>query len=231
MTELVRRLIVDVARFEQHAREVANQAISNGASAESLCADVRANAYGHSLDIVEPVFTMSGFRHFLTDEGCASAAHEEEHIVIDAELLYGFARDDNGHSLDGFTRFVGEVVNVKRVPAGQRISYGYTYSTATESTVALIGLGYADGVARRASSVAPIRIGEHDGTIAGRIAMDQFVVDMGDASVRIGDEAIIWGSAALGHPTISNLSALTGIPPLALTSLVGYRVHRESSQA
>jgi alanine racemase len=60
--------------------------------------------------------------------------------------------------------------------------------------------------------------------------MDQFVVDMGDASVRIGDKAIIWSSAALGHPTISNLAALTGIAPLALTSLVGYRVHRESSQ-
>jgi alanine racemase len=61
--------------------------------------------------------------------------------------------------------------------------------------------------------------------------MDQFVVDMGDAPVRIGDEAMIWGSAELGYPTVSNLSALTGIAPLALTSLVGYRVHREASPA
>jgi alanine racemase len=231
VTELVRRLIVDVARFEQHAREVANHAISNGARAESLCADVRADAYGHSKDIVKPVFTKSGFRHFLTDDGCASAAHDQAHIVIDAELLYGFASSNEDHSPGGFTTFVGEVVNVKRVPAGQRISYGYTYSTAAESTVALVSLGYADGVTRRASSIATVRIGAHAGTIAGRIAMDQFVVDMGDAPVRIGDEAMIWGSAELGYPTVSNLSALTGIAPLALTSLVGYRVHREASPA
>lgn len=231
MTELVRRLIVDVARFEDHAREVAQQAVSNGATPDTLCADVRANAYGHSVEIVKPVFAKSGFRNFLTDDGCASADHDQVHIVIDAELLYGFASSDEGQSPGGFTTFVGEVVNVKRVPAGQRISYGYTYSTTAESTVALVGLGYADGVTRRASSVASVRIGAHAGTIAGRIAMDQFVVDMGDAPVRIGDEAIIWGSTELGHPTVSKLSALTGIAPLALTSLVGYRVHREASPA
>lgn len=231
MTELVRRLIVDVALFGDHVHGLAREAVSNGAAPEALCADVRADAYGHSLDILKPVFTKSGFSHFLTDDGCASADHNQTHIVIDAELVYGFAQDEKGISPGGFTKFVGEVVNVKRVPAGQRISYGYTYSTASESTVALVALGYADGMTRRASSLASIRIGTHAGTIAGRIAMDQFVVDMGNAPVRIGDEAIIWGSAKLGHPTVSMLSALTGIPPLALTSLVGYRVHRESGTA
>ena len=229
MPGLVRRLNVDVSRLEQHARNLIVHAEADGFERHVVCADVRANAYGHSLAIVKPVLMKSGFSHFLTDDGCSAADHSPAHVVIEAEKLYGVAVDESGKSSGGFTSFIGEVVNVKRVPAGQRISYGYTYATASESTVALIALGYADGVARRASNIASIRIGEQTGIIAGRIAMDQLVVDMNDAPVAIGDEAIVWGSVELGHPSLMDLAALTGIPPLALTSLVGYRVERKAT--
>ena len=131
MPGLVRRLRVDVSRLEEHARELIASAIANEELGDALCADVRADAYGHSLDIVKPTLLKSGFTNFLTDEGCASSDHES-HVVIDAELLYGMVSAGDGKSAGGFTTFVGEVVNVKRVPAGQRISYGYTYTTPSE---------------------------------------------------------------------------------------------------
>ncbi len=54
----------------------------------------------------------------------------------------------------------GSVVSVKRVPAGQGVSYGFEYRTTSETTLALIPLGYADGVPRHASNRGPVRIGD-----------------------------------------------------------------------
>src|SRR5690606_32878258 len=90
------------------------------------------------------------------------------------------------------------VANVRRVPAGHGVSYGYAHRTAAESTLALVPLGYADGVPRAASGRGPVVIGGRRFTVAGRIAMDQFVVDVGDLPVAVGDEAVLFGDPTLG---------------------------------
>src|SRR5699024_9929214 len=79
------------------------------------------------------------------------------------------------------------VISIKRVAAGHGVSYGFAYRTPRETTLALIPLGYADGVPRSASERGPVVIGGERFIVAGRIAMDQFVVDVGDAAVRVGD--------------------------------------------
>ena len=79
------------------------------------------------------------------------------------------------------------VMLTKRVPAGQGVSYGHTYLTERETTLALVPLGYADGVPRHASNGGPVRLGRRaNRTIAGRVCMDQFVLDCGDDPVARG---------------------------------------------
>ena len=78
----------------------------------------------------------------------------------------------------------GTVALTKRVPAGYGVSYGLTYRTSAETDLALIPLGYADGIPRAASSVGEVWLGGRRRRIAGRVAMDQFVVDCGDDEVR-----------------------------------------------
>ena len=85
------------------------------------------------------------------------------------------------------------VALVKRVPAGEGVSYGHTYTTARETTLALIPLGYADGLPRAASGRGPIRLAGKVRPIAGRVCMDQVVVDCGDDEVAPGDEAVLFG--------------------------------------
>lgn len=102
------------------------------------------------------------------------------------------------------------VVLAKRVPAGEGVSYGHTYVTARETTLSLIPLGYADGVPRSASSIAPVWVGGGRHAIAGRVCMDQFVVDVGDAVVGIGDEAILFGPGDRGEPTADDWAAAIG---------------------
>src|SRR5690606_35880584 len=72
------------------------------------------------------------------------------------------------------------VISAKRVPADTGVSYGHDYLTARETTLALVPLGYADGVPRSASGRAPVSIDGVTYRVAGRVAMDQLVVDVGE---------------------------------------------------
>jgi alanine racemase len=123
---------------------------------------------------------------------------------------------------DGTSRFAADVISVKRVPANTPVSYGYHYRTATETTLALVSAGFADGVPRSASGKAFVRVGDTLCPIAGRIAMDQFIVDCGNAPVSVGDEVEIWGTS----PTIDQWAKWSGRPPEALLAHVGDRVVR-----
>lgn len=118
--------------------------------------------------------------------------------------------------------FTADVISVKRVPENTPVSYGYHYRTANDTTLALVSAGFADGVPRSASGSAFVRLGEVLCPIAGRIAMDQFVVDCGDNPVSVGDEVEIWGSS----PTIEQWATWSGRPVEALRAHIGDRVVR-----
>jgi alanine racemase len=64
-----------------------------------------------------------------------------------------------------------------------------------------VPVGYADGVPRAAGNRAPVLAGGAQRTIAGRVCMDQFVLDVGNAAVQPGDEVVLWGPGADGEPT------------------------------
>jgi len=93
------------------------------------------------------------------------------------------------------------VMLTKRVPAGTGVSYGHTYTTTRETTLAVVPLGYADGVPRHASNVGPVAIDGVRHTIAGRVCMDQIILDVGDQRVEPGDVATLFGAGDDGGPT------------------------------
>ncbi|RFA10050.1 hypothetical protein B7R54_13175 [Subtercola boreus] len=93
---------------------------------------------------------------------------------------------------------VAPVVSVKRVPAGHGVSYGFDYRTERETTLALVPLGYADGIPRASNGRGEVWIAGARYPVAGRVAMDQIVVDVGDADVSLGDEVVVFGEAPPG---------------------------------
>jgi alanine racemase len=102
------------------------------------------------------------------------------------------------------------VALTKRVPAGQGVSYGHTYFTERETTLALVPLGYADGVPRHGSNVGPVQLGGKRRTIAGRVCMDQIVLDVGDDPVVAGDVATLFGPGDDGSPTATDWADAVG---------------------
>ncbi|GAA1982916.1 alanine racemase [Microbacterium pumilum] len=123
------------------------------------------------------------------------------------------------------------VAAVRRVPAGHGVSYGYDYRTDRETTLALVPLGYADGVPRQASGAGPVMIGGSRFRVAGRIAMDQFVVDVGDHPVAVGDEAVLFGDPTLGAPPADEWADAAGTINYEIVTRIGPRVRRRQVSA
>jgi alanine racemase len=116
---------------------------------------------------------------------------------------------------------------VKRVPAGSGVSYGHAYTTDRETLLALVPLGYADGIPRAATNVGPVAVGGRRYRIAGRVCMDQIVVDIGpEASVHEGDRAVLFGDGALGEPTAQDWAEAIDTISYEIVTRVGQRVPR-----
>ncbi|GAA5147526.1 alanine racemase [Microbacterium pseudoresistens] len=122
----------------------------------------------------------------------------------------------------------GQIAAVRRVPAGSGVSYDFTYRAEHETTLALVPLGYADGVPRQASGSGPVSIGGRRYRVAGRIAMDQFLVDVGDAEVAVGDEVVLFGDPTLGQPSATDWADAAGTINYEIVTRIGPRVLRRA---
>lgn len=121
------------------------------------------------------------------------------------------------------------VVSVKRVPAGTGVSYGHRYRTKRETSLALIPLGYGDGIPRQASARGPVLIGGETFAVSGTIAMDQFVVDVGDAPVAVGDRAVLFGDPATGAPSAADWADAAGTINYEVVARLGSRIERRAA--
>jgi alanine racemase len=121
------------------------------------------------------------------------------------------------------------VVNVKRVPAGTGVSYGPEHVTGAPTTLALLPLGYADGLPRAAGGRAWVWLAGRRCPIVGRIAMDQCVVDAGDLPVAIGDPVVVFGPSAADQdpPTVVEWARWADTNPHEILTGIGARVARD----
>jgi len=115
---------------------------------------------------------------------------------------------------------------VKRVPAGYGVSYAHEYRTTTETTLGLVPLGYADGIPRDATNIGPVLAAGRQRTIAGRVCMDQFVLDLGSDLAAAGDEVILFGPGDSGEPSAQDWARALGTISYEVLTRIGPRVPR-----
>ncbi|MGW0768568.1 alanine racemase [Streptomyces sp. NPDC002676] len=115
---------------------------------------------------------------------------------------------------------------VKQVPGGHGISYGHHYVTPGETTLGLVPVGYADGIPRHASGTGPVLVDGKWRTVAGRVAMDQFVVDLGGDRPEVGSEVILFGPGDKGEPTAEDWAQACGTIAYEIVTRIGTRVPR-----
>jgi alanine racemase len=93
--------------------------------------------------------------------------------------------------------------------------------------LALIPAGYADGVPRSATNLGPVLVGGEIRKVAGRVCMDQFVLDVGDLDVSLGDEVVLFGDPERGEPSVEDWAEAAGTISYEIITRIGPRVHRE----
>jgi alanine racemase len=118
------------------------------------------------------------------------------------------------------------VVGTKTIDAGDGVSYGHTYRAVARTNLALIGIGYADGLDRAASNVATLQLGGVQRRIAGRVAMNALVVDLGADTARIGEEAVVFGDPSRGEPSVVSWAASLGTSAAEVATAFGSHLPR-----
>ena len=186
--------------------------------------DTQLAAFADGLAVAAQTGVTPRYRHIANSAALLTRPDAHFDLVRPGIAIYGLSPVEETHGLRPAMSARARVALTKRVPEGQGVSYGLTYRTERETTLALIPLGYGDGVPRHASNVGPVEVNGRVHTIAGRVCMDQIVIDCGDDPVTPGDVATLFGP---GRPTADDWAAASGtINYEIVTRFGGSRVPR-----
>lgn len=169
-------------------------------------------------------------RHLTASDGMLRYPQAHYEMVRIGVALYGLSPFVENSAADfGLVpamTAVTKVTQTKRVPAGHGVGYGYLHRTAAESTLALIPVGYGDGLPRNATGRAMVSINGKNYPISSRVSMDQFVIDVGDDEVIGGSLVTIFGDPAAGVPSADDLAAACDTINYEIVTRMGGRFKR-----
>ena len=145
-------------------------------------------------------------------------------------VLYGLSPDPSfplPKKLSPALSWISHVSMVKKVPAGESIGYGRTYTTPSERVIATIPTGYADGYSRRLSNSGYVLINGMKAPIVGKVCMDQFMVDVTSIpGVKMGSRVTLLGKDADECLTADGLATMIDTIGYEIICNISKRVQR-----
>ena len=121
-------------------------------------------------------------------------------------------------------RLVSTVIAVRDVPVGETVGYGGVWRAQRDSRIAIVAAGYGDGLPRALPNGTPVLVRGQRAALVGRVSMDMIAVDVtGNASVQVGDAAILWGPEL----PVEEIAAHAGTLAYELLCAVSQRVPLE----
>jgi alanine racemase len=188
-------------------------------------------AFTHAVSVATQAGLDPQVRHLANSAATLALPGAHLDLVRPGVAIYGLSPGPHvGRSADLGLRpamtVTSQVVLAKRVPPGQGVSYGHRYITERQTTLALVPMGYADGVPRHLTNLGEVLIAGRRRRISGTVCMDQFVVDVGDDDVHEGDEVVLFGPGDHGEPTADDWADAIGTINYEIVTRVGARVPR-----
>jgi alanine racemase len=165
-------------------------------------------------------------RHLANSAATLTLPEAHFDLVRPGIAVYGLSPVADRFGLTPAMTLQAGAAGVKRVRAGEGVSYGHEYTTTRATTLVLVPLGYADGVPRHASNVGPVWVNGERFRIAGRVCMDQVVIDVGDLPVEPGDRVVLFGPGHDGEPTAQDWADAVGTIHYEIVTRIGPRVER-----
>lgn len=235
------RLGVEVERAGELARMAANNGVQLvGLMTHFACADSDDPADPHSMTreqlakflIADRAVVAAGapirIRHAANSSGALLFPEARFDLVRTGIAIYGNGRWPEGATRIPAMRLVTEVAQLRSITTGTSIGYGAAWRAARDSRVAVLPLGYADGLPRRASGHAEVAIRGKRVPLVGRISMDIAVADVTDVlDIAVGDPAVLLGRAAGGATiTVAEYGEWAGLSEYEVTCGMSKRVPR-----
>lgn len=112
------------------------------------------------------------------------------------------------------------------VPAGTAVGPGHRHVTQRATRLALLPLGYADGIPRLAGGSGQVLLRGRRRRVVGAVSMDQIVIDVGDEAVATGEVATVFGPGATGEPTVAEWARWAGTIEPEIVARIGQRIIR-----
>jgi alanine racemase len=192
---------------------------------------VQATVFAEALEVADRAGLQPEVRHLANSAATLTAPATHYDLVRPGVAVYGLSPVPQLGAPQEFglrpaMTLASTVALTKRVPAGVGVSYLHRHVTEHETTLALVPLGYADGVPRSATNCGQVQLRGTRRTIAGTVCMDQFVLDVGDDEVAAGDEVLLFGPGDRGEPTAQDWAELLGTINYEVVTRVGARVPR-----
>ena len=191
----------------------------------------QARVFAEALEVADRAGLRPEVRHLANSAATLTAPATHYDLVRPGVAVYGLSPVPQLGSPQDFglrpaMTLASTVALTKRVPAGSGVSYLHRYLTERETTLALVPLGYADGVPRSATNLGEVLLGGARRTIAGTVCMDQFLLDVGDDEVTSGDEVLLFGPGDRGEPTAQEWAEKLGTINYEIVTRIGARVPR-----
>lgn len=167
-------------------------------------------------------------RHAANSAGTIAHPDARYDLVRPGISLYGYPPGpdlaDAAADLEPALTVDAPVVFVKRVAAGDPISYGHRWRAPSATNVATVRMGYADGYPRALTNLGEVVLHGRTCRVVGTVCMDQLMVDVGDLDVAVGDRARLLGPDG---PRADDLAERIGSIPYDLLTRLSARVERD----
>ncbi|WP_435299433.1 alanine racemase [Timonella sp. A28] len=178
-------------------------------------------------------------RHLANSAAALTNPHAYYDLVRVGLAMYGLSPapevgDSAYFGLRPAMTLEADIATLKELPAGHGVSYSHQYTTPTSTVLAVVPLGYGDGIPRHVSGTratgglgAPITIAGQRYRISGRVCMDQFMVDLGpETAAHAGDTAVLFGDSARGEPSADEWAEIAGTISYEIVTRLSERVPR-----
>lgn len=153
---------------------------------------------------------LNPLRHIANSAATLTRPDLHFDLVRPGIAIYGLNPVPRKEDLRPVMSFRSSVVLTKRIEAGSSVSYGHTWTATRATNLALVPVGYADGVPRTLSGRMSVLVNGERRQVAGRVCMDQIVVDCGDDEPAAGSEVVLFGSGERGEPTATEWANTIG---------------------
>ena len=192
-------------------------------------ANSQLSKFNDIIEISKKLDISFAFIHCSNSGAILNVQDSRFNMVRAGMLLYGaFPSDEVPQELPikPVMTFTAPVVEIRDVKAGTQISYGGVYTTKSDTRIAVIQAGFADGIPRPWYIDGFVKFQNQDFKITGRICMDQLMIDIGTADIKYGDEILIFGSNDHGSIDINHIAKKIDSTSYVLVTALGIRPKR-----